>query len=84
MPISQQYSRYLPVWNRLKEKKEVAITAPPQFHLRLVKAIKNRRDKDTAFLYQLSESGYRHRIKFKIEGTVIHFKLLIELDLSSL
>lgn len=84
MAIEQQTSRYLPIWLQLKEKKSVAITAPPQFHIRIIKAVKKRRDKDVAFLYQLAESGHKHFIKFKIEGTVIRFTLRIELDISAL
>ena len=63
MAIEQQTSRYLPIWLQLKEKKSVAITAPPQFHTRIIKAVKKRRDKDVAFLYQLAESGHKHFIK---------------------
>lgn len=84
MSIEQQTSRYLPIWIALKSKGNCAITAPPQFHIRIIKAVKKRRDKDTAFLYQLAESGHKHRIKFQIEGTVIKFRLLIELDISAL
>ena len=84
MPIEQQTSRYLPIWIQLKAKRNVSVTAPPHFHMRIIKAVKKRRDKDVAFLYQLAESGHKHFIKFKIEGTVIHFTLRIELDISAL
>lgn len=84
MPIEQQTSRYLPIWLRLKDKKECKITAPPQFHMRIIKAVKKRRDKDTAFLYDLAESGHKHMIKFHIDGSVILFTLKIELDISAL
>jgi len=84
MPIEQQTSRYLPIWLQLKKNKECSVTAPPQFHVRIIKAVKKRRDKDVAFLYQLAESGHKHFIKFKIEGTVIKFTLRIELDISAL
>lgn len=84
MTIEQQTSRYLPIWLQLKTKKECKVTAPPHFHMRIIKAVKKRRDKDVAFLYQLAESGHKHFIKFKIEGSVIHFTLRIELSLSAL
>jgi hypothetical protein len=84
MSIEQQTSRYLPIWLQLKEKGECKITAPPQFHKRIVKALKKRRDKDTLFLYQLAESNRKHTIKYKINGTVIHFRLIVELSLRGL
>lgn len=84
MPLAQQTSRYLPIWLKLKRDKKCDVTAPPQFHIRIIKAVKKRRDKDTAFLYQLAESGHKHFIKFRIEGTVIHFSLRIELSINSL
>jgi len=84
MSIEQQTSRYLPIWISLKETGVCRITAPPQFHKRIVKAVKKRRDKDLAFLYQLQEANRKHTIKYKIDGSVIQFKLHIELSLRGL
>lgn len=81
---SNQSSRYLPIWISLKETGECRITAPPVFHSRIIKAVKKRRDKDLAFLYLLHESHRKHTIKYKIDGSVIHFTLRIELSLRGL
>lgn len=84
MSIEQQTSRYLPIWLELKAKGNCRITAPQQFHTRIIKAVKKRRDKDTLFLYTLAETHKKHTIKYKIEGSVIHFRLIIELSLYGL
>ena len=84
MSESQQTSRYLPIWKAMKEHGECRITAPPNYHRRIIKMVKNRRDKDTAFLYQLAETNRTHRIKTKINGTVIHFYLHIYLSIGGL
>lgn len=84
MSIEQQTSRYLPIWKQLKEKGHCRITAPPQFHTTIIKAVKKRRDKDLAFRYQLQEEHKEHKIQFKIEGTVIRFYLSIYLTIQGL
>ena len=84
MSIEQQTSKYLPIWLELKQKGICRITAPPQYHRRLVKAVKARRDKDLAFLYLLKDQDKKHTIKYKIEGTVITFTLKIELSLQGI
>ncbi len=84
MPIELQTSRYLPIWKELKDKGSCRITAPPQFHARLIKAVKKRRDKDLAFLHQLAEENKKHRIGYRISGTVITFHLRIELSINGL
>ena len=77
-------SKYLPIWNKLKQEKEVRITAPPIYHRTIIKMVKNRRDKDAVFLFDLSERNLTHRIKYKVNGSVIHFKLYINLTLQGL
>lgn len=84
MPIELQTSRYLPIWLELKEKGTCRITAPPHFHARIIKAVKKRRDKDTAFLYELAESHRKHRIGYRINGTVISFTLKTELSITGI
>jgi len=79
-----QTSKYLPIWNALKNDKQCRITAPPIYHKTIIKMVKNRRDKDTAFLFDLSEQNLTHKIKYKVSGSVIHFKLIIEATLRGL
>lgn len=75
MPIELQTSRYLPIWLSLRKTGKCSITAPPHHHKRIIKAVKKRRDKDIAYRYALAEKNQSHRLKFVIEGTVIHFTL---------
>ena len=82
--LSNQTSRYLPIWIELKQHGICRITAPPHFHKRLIKAVKKRRDKDLAFLYNLQEDNKKHTIKYSIDGSVIIFTLKIELSLHGL
>lgn len=77
-------SKYQPVWDSLKSTGECKLTAPPVFHKTIIKGIKHRRDKDTAFLYTLAEQHKEHTIKYKITGSVIHFRLIIKLSIRGL
>lgn len=73
--MSQLPSKYLPIWNRLKAEKVCRITAPVQFHKTIIKMVKNKRDDDIAYRFELSESGKTHEIKTVVKGTVITFTL---------
>ena len=81
MSAEQQTSKYLPIWKQLKDTGSCRITAPPIYHKKIIKAVKKRRDKDLAFLYQLQEDHRKHKIKYTINGSVIEFILIKELQL---
>lgn len=73
--MPQLPSKYLPIWNRLKAEKICRITAPIQFHKTIIKMVKNKRDDDLAYRFDLSERGLTHEIKTEVKGTVIVFTL---------
>ena len=81
---TKQYSKYLPIWNQLKETGECKVTAPPQFHKKIIKAVQKRRDRDPAFLYQLAEANRLHKIQARVSGTVITFTLTTYISIHGL
>lgn len=68
-------SKYLPIWNRLKSEKICMITADIRYHKTIIKMVKNKRDDDLAYRFELSERGLTHEIKTTVSGTVITFTL---------
>jgi len=68
-------SKYLPIWNQLKAKKICKITAPIIYHKTIIKMVKNKRDDDLAYRFELAELGLTHEIKTVVDGTVITFIL---------
>ena len=46
--------------------------------------VKNKRDDDIAYRFELSEKGLTHVIKTKIVGTVITFSLSVKSTLEAL
>ena len=73
--IHIQISKYRPIWEALKRDKICRITAPTIHHRKIIKMVRRRRDKDTAYLYELAERNKVHEIKASIAGTVITFTL---------
>lgn len=49
--------QYQPIWERLKEKKEVSIAAPVELHPRIIKAVKKEKYKDTGYKLLQSEAN---------------------------
>ena len=68
-------SKYSPIWNKLKRENSCRITAPVIYHKTIIKMVKNKRDDDIAYRFELAERGLTHVIKTKIIGTVITFTL---------
>lgn len=77
-------SKYLPIWRELKAKKTCRITAPIRYHRTIIKMVKNKRDDDIEFRFELSERGLTHVIKTKVVGTVITFTLTQKSTLGAL
>ena len=77
-------SKYIPIWNQLKAKKTCRITAPIQYHKTIVKMVKNKRDDDVGYRFELAERGLTHVIKTKVIGTVITFSLTEKSTLEAL
>lgn len=77
-------SKYLPIWSQLKSSKKCRITAPIQYHRTIIKMVKNKRDDDIAYRFELAERGLTHVIKSKITGTVIAFSLTEKSTLEAL
>ena len=73
--MSQPPSKYLPIWKRLKADKVCRVTAPIEFHRTIIKMVKNKRDDDIAYRFELAERGLTHEIKTVVVGTVITFRL---------
>ena len=73
--MTQPPSKYLPIWNQLKTTKSCRITAPIPYHRTIIKMVKNRRDDDTGYRFELAERGLTHEIKTAVKGTVITFTL---------
>jgi hypothetical protein len=73
--MSQLPSKYLPIWNQLKQTKVCRITAPIQYHKTIVKMVKNKRDDDIAYRFMLAERHMTHELKTTVSGTVITFTL---------
>jgi hypothetical protein len=87
MSTEQQTSKYLPIWKQLKATGSCRVTAPPQYHKKIIKAVRKRRDKDLAFLYLLRDEHKQHSITATVSPetpTIIEFKLKIELTLQGL
>lgn len=79
-----QVSRYLPIWNELKDKKKCRLVAPITLHPRIIKAVKKRKDRDIAYSYQLAENCQKAKLHFKSNGNVIEITLHISIGLSEL
>lgn len=77
-------SKYLPIWNQLKSKKTCRITAPTVYHKTIIKMLKNKRDDDLGYRYQLAENGKTHRIGINVKGTVITFTLIESVTVNGL
>ena len=73
--MSQLPSKYLPIWNQLKQTKVCRITAPLEYHRTIIKMVKNKRDDDLAYRFTLAESNKTHELKTSVNGTVITFTL---------
>ena len=69
-------SKYQPIWDTLKAKKICRITADPVHHRTIIKMLKNKRDDDKGYQFELAEANRTHTIKIHIAGTVIEFRLL--------
>jgi len=65
-----QVSKYLPIWDKLKRDKRCRITAPIAFHRTIIKMVKNKRDDDTAYKYELAEKHMTHTIRIQKDPTV--------------
>lgn len=69
--------QYTPIWNALKVKGTVKITAPVAFHRRIIRAVIKEKDMDMGFKFEVSESGKPSpRISYKKVGSIIEFKLV--------
>lgn len=77
-------SKYAPIWKQLKASKKCRITAPSQYHRTIIKMVKNKRDDDIAYRFELAERGLTHVIKTKIIGTIITFTLTEKSTLEAL
>ena len=73
MPLPE--SKYAPIWKKLKLTKVCRVTSPQKYHKTIIKQVKNKRDDDTGFRFELAERNLKHEIKVTIGGTVITFKL---------
>jgi hypothetical protein len=73
--MSQLPSKYLPIWNQLKQTKVCRVTAPLEYHRTIIKMVKNKRDDDLAYRYMLAEKHLTHELKTVVLGTVITFTL---------
>lgn len=74
-----QVSMYAEAWNKLKTTKKCTIVADVRFHARIVKAIKKRKNEDTAYKFLCDEAGTVERLEISF-GTAekskeIYFKL---------
>ena len=69
-------SKYQPIWDSLKEKKQCTIVAHPASHRTIIKMVKNKRDDDVSYRYLQLEKGIREEIKTVISGNTIHFTLI--------
>ena len=71
----QQPSKYLPIWNALKQNHICRITAPIIQHKKIIKMVRRTRDKDTEYLYELAEKHKTNLIRAEVSHTVITFRL---------
>ena len=82
-----QVSKYLPIWEKLKRDKRCRITAPIAHHKTIIKMVKNKRDDDTAYRFELAEKNMTHTIKVssdKVVKTVIVFTLIERITINGL
>jgi hypothetical protein len=77
-------SRYLPIWNELKEKGKCRLAAPPALHPRIIKAVKKRRNQDIAFSFLIAEDHKKARLHFESKGSFLSITLHISIGLSEL
>jgi len=77
-----QKSRYDSIWTALKKDraspnpKGVKVSAVPNLHKRIIKAVIKRKDVDLTYKYTWAESGLRPlKLEHTIEGSVITFRL---------
>ncbi len=71
--------QYEPIWIQLKEKHQVAISASPTLHRRIIQAVRKEKAKDVGWKYLLAESKKRYELKDQSIGKIIKFHL-VELD----
>jgi len=82
--LSLPESKYAPIWKKLKATRNCRITAPIIYHKTIIKMVKNKRDDDIAYRFELAERGLTHVIKTRITGTVITFTLTEKSTLEAL
>lgn len=67
--------QYQTAWNLLKEKGHLTLQASPQFHRRILKAIKKERVMDLGFRYSLQESYRAVEMHSMSTGSVLKISL---------
>lgn len=76
-------SRYDVIWDALKKDRDsktpvgVKVTAIPQLHARIIKAVQKRKDIDLTYKYVKAEQGFpKVTLISESKGSIITFKLV--------
>ena len=74
-PITYPLRKYEPIWKELKLSGKAALTAKPQLHARIKKAVIKEKDNDLAFKLSASEGGKKYKLSVASNGQVLSFLL---------
>lgn len=68
--------KYQPAWERIKNNKVAALTAPTNTHARIIQGIKKEKWRDRGWILMESEKGRRYRLTHICDGDMITFFLI--------
>lgn len=72
-------SRYQVVWDTLKQKGTVKLSAPTLAHKRLKRAVIKRKDLDLGFKLETAEKNLRSFLIFQSTGNVLTITLALKI-----
>ena len=67
--------KYQPIWEALKQNKQVRLAAPNQLHPRIIKAVTKEKERDLGFKLLTSEEGRKFLLFHTSEHGILSFRL---------
>lgn len=75
--MSRNERMYLEVWKIVRDTGKVRLSAPPETHARIYKAIRKEKDMDMPYKHLLAEQGESARLTSASVGMVLTITLII-------
>ena len=68
--------KYTPIWQELKTKGTVRITAPKPFHRRIIRAVIKEKYMDLEYHLVMSEQNRKQKLHYRTNQSVVTFNLV--------